>query len=95
MGLQLDPVEIEQGVLRILRQVADTDEVTRDLDLPLYESGILDSFATVSLIAALADELQVQVSPAEFDATAWATPRRLVADVLARVQAARAPRAGA
>ncbi len=69
---------------RILREVAGTEEVLRDPDLALYGSGLLDSLATVGLMAALAEELGIEVSPAEFDAAAWATPRRFVADVCAR-----------
>ncbi len=80
--------DIEQRALAILRQVADTDEVLRDPDLPLYTSGLLDSLATVTLIATLSEELNVLVSPAEFDPSAWATPRRFVADVCARSSSA-------
>ncbi len=73
-----------ERVLAVLRDVAGTDEVLANPDLPLYASGLLDSLATVNLIAALAEDLGVEVSPAEFDASAWATPRRFVADVRAR-----------
>jgi D-alanine--poly(phosphoribitol) ligase subunit 2 len=79
------PVEaLEQRILAILREVANTDEVVRDPDLPLYASGLLDSLGTVSLMAAFAEQLGVVVSPAEFDREAWATPRKLVADIARR-----------
>jgi D-alanine--poly(phosphoribitol) ligase subunit 2 len=73
-----------ERVLAVLRDVAGTDRVLDDPDLPLFASGLLDSLGTVNLIAALAEEFGVEVSPAEFDAAAWATPRRFVADVRAR-----------
>lgn len=78
-----------ERVLAVLRDVAGTDEVLAEPDLPLYGSGLLDSLATVNLITALAEEFGVEVSPAEFDVSAWATPRRFVEDVRARVASPR------
>jgi D-alanine--poly(phosphoribitol) ligase subunit 2 len=43
---------------------------------------------TVELIVALGREVGVEVSPAEFDRDAWATPRKLVEDVQRRLAAA-------
>ena len=77
-----------QQVLAILRQVAETDHVLKDPELRLYQTGVLDSLATVNLMAAFSDELGVEISPAEFDREAWATPRLLVEDVLRRLDAA-------
>ncbi len=77
-------------VLAILREVANTDQVARDPDLPLYTSGLLDSLATVTLMAAFAEQLGVDISPADFDRDRWATPRLLVADIEQRLGGARA-----
>ncbi len=71
-------------VLAILQEVANSDQVLRDPDLPLYASGLLDSLATVTLMAAFAEQLGLDISPAEFDREAWATPRRLIADIARR-----------
>jgi D-alanine--poly(phosphoribitol) ligase subunit 2 len=43
---------------------------------------------TVELIVALGSELGVEISPAEFEREAWATPRKLVEDVQNRLAAA-------
>ena len=45
-------------------------------------------YKTVELIVALGREVGVEVSPAEFDREAWATPRKLVEDVQRRLAAA-------
>jgi D-alanine--poly(phosphoribitol) ligase subunit 2 len=71
--------------LGILREVTGDGEVLADLDVPLYASGLLDSFATVTLIAAFEDAFGLTISPAEFDRAAWSTPRALVADLERRV----------
>jgi D-alanine--poly(phosphoribitol) ligase subunit 2 len=66
-------------VLNVLARVADSDEVVRDPDLPLYDLNVLDSLKTVELIVSLAESFQVDISPAEFEREQWATPRKIVA----------------
>ena len=72
-------------ILVVLAQVAETDEVRTNPELALYDLQILDSMKTVELIVALGREIGVEVSPAEFEREAWATPRQFVADVLRRL----------
>lgn len=74
-------------ILDVLANVAETDEVRTKPDLALYDLQVLDSMKTVELIVALGSELGVEISPAEFERENWATPRKLVADVLARLGA--------
>ena len=79
--------ETTEKILSVLAEVAETDEVRNDPDLALFDLQVLDSMKTVQLIVAIGQELGVEVSPAEFDRDAWATPRKIVADVLARLAA--------
>jgi D-alanine--poly(phosphoribitol) ligase subunit 2 len=74
-------------VIDVLARVADTDEVRTNPDLALYDLQILDSMKTVELIVAFQQELNVEISPAEFDRDAWATPAKMVADVQKRLAA--------
>jgi D-alanine--poly(phosphoribitol) ligase subunit 2 len=74
-----------EKILTLLADVAETDEVRKDLDVALYDLQILDSMKTVELIAALGAEMGVEISPAEFERENWATPRKLVADILCRL----------
>ena len=74
-----------EKILRVLVGIAETDEVRANPDLALFDLQILDSMKTVELIVALGREIGVEVSPAEFERDAWATPRQLVADVLRRL----------
>lgn len=76
---------IHDQVLDVLARVADTEEVRTNPDLALYDLQILDSMKTVELIVALQQELSVDISPAEFDRDAWATPAKMVADVEKRL----------
>lgn len=75
-------------ILDVLASVTETNEVRTQPDLALYDLQVLDSMKTVELIVALGREVGVEVSPAEFDREAWATPRKLVEDVQRRLAAA-------
>lgn len=77
-----DPSE---QILTVLANVAETEEVRTNPDLALYDLQILDSMKTVELMVALSGEVGVDVSPAEFERENWATPRKLVADVMQRL----------
>ena len=79
--------ESTEKILTVLTEIAETDEVRTNPDLALYEMQVLDSMKTVQLIVALGQEMGVEVSPAEFDRDAWATPRKIVDDVLRRLAA--------
>jgi D-alanine--poly(phosphoribitol) ligase subunit 2 len=78
---------IHDQVIEVLARVSDTEEVRANPDLALYDLHILDSMKTVELIVALQQELNVEISPAEFDRDAWATPAKMVADVEKRLAA--------
>lgn len=74
-----------EKILRVLAEVAETEEVRANPDLALYDLQILDSMKTVQLIVALGQEVGVEISPAEFEREAWATPRQIVVDVQRRL----------
>jgi D-alanine--poly(phosphoribitol) ligase subunit 2 len=76
--------ELRDEVLSILAEVTGTEAVRGDPDLPLYDSGLLDSLGTVTLMAAFEESLGVAISPAAFDREDWATPARMVADLARR-----------
>ena len=78
---------IHDQVIEVLARVSDTEEVRTNPDLALYDLQILDSMKTVELIVSLQQELNVDISPAEFDRDAWATPAKMVADVEKRLAA--------
>jgi D-alanine--poly(phosphoribitol) ligase subunit 2 len=75
-------------ILDVLARVAETDEVRTNPDLALFDLQVLDSMKTVELIVALGSEIGVEISPAEFEREAWATPQKLVEDVQNRLAAA-------
>lgn len=79
--------ELSEKVLQMLAAVAETDEVRRNLDLPLYNEQLLDSMKTVELIVMIEEELGLKISPAEFEREHWATPRKVLTDLERRLAA--------
>jgi D-alanine--poly(phosphoribitol) ligase subunit 2 len=75
----------QESILQILAQVTETPDVLTDPNLPLFDMQILDSMQVVNLIVRLGQDLDVHISPAEFDRAAWATPKHFVEDVLGRL----------
>ena len=78
-------MDTEQNTLALISEVTGTDATRLDPDFELYDGGLMDSMTTVQLIAALSEQFNLDISPAEFDRDAWATPRLLVADIQRRL----------
>ena len=80
----MSPKEI---VLQELEKITGTDQVRLDLDLPLFDEDLLDSFGTMELIVALTEQLGISLSPAEIDRQQWSTPRKIIAYLETKVKA--------
>jgi len=74
-------------VLQELEKIIGTDQVSLDLDLPLFDENLLDSLGTMELIVALTGQLGVSLSPAEIDRQQWSTPRKIIAYLETKVKA--------
>ena len=73
--------DIKNTILDILEEVCDTEEVKDNLDIQLFNEGLLDSFGTVSLLVELESRLGIGVNISEFDREEWATPRLIIEKV--------------
>ena len=80
-----DGEAVAERTLAILCEVAGDDELQRDLDVPLFTSGLIDSLGVVRLMVAFEDAFGLVISPAELDRETWSTPRSLIADIARRV----------
>jgi D-alanine--poly(phosphoribitol) ligase subunit 2 len=76
---------VDDEVLAALTRLTRTHEVRRELDLELFELHLLDSLGVVELLVDLSQRLGIDLSPAEFDRQAWATPRKIIAYLEGRV----------
>jgi D-alanine--poly(phosphoribitol) ligase subunit 2 len=79
-------MSIQDVVLNELAKISETEEVRQNLDLALFDEGVLDSLGMVELIVALGEIFHLEISPAQVDRKMWATPRKIVADIEARTE---------
>ncbi len=74
-------------VLDVLVRITGTDEVRRNLDLPLFDTGLLDSLGVAELIIGLSDTLGIEIAPSEVERDLWSTPRQIIAYAEERIKA--------
>ncbi|RST93095.1 D-alanine--poly(phosphoribitol) ligase subunit 2 [Vagococcus salmoninarum] len=70
-------------ILDILEDLTGTDEVKDNLDVDLFEEGLLDSLGTVQLLVEIEGQCGVTVPVSEFERDEWATPQKIVDKVVA------------
>lgn len=72
---------MKDTVLSILEDLTGSDEVSKDLDVNLFETGLLDSMATVQLLLELQAQCVIDVPVSEFERSEWDTPNKIIAKV--------------
>jgi D-alanine--poly(phosphoribitol) ligase subunit 2 len=73
--------DVKEIVLDILEEVCETEAVKENLDIKIFEEGLLDSFGTVTLLVEIESRLNVSVPISDFDREEWATPRKIIENV--------------
>ncbi|MHC9532966.1 D-alanine--poly(phosphoribitol) ligase subunit DltC [Dellaglioa sp. BT-FLS60] len=71
----------KEKVLEILENVTNSDEVKNNLDLNIFDEGLLDSMGSIQLILELQDGLGINVPISEFERSEWATPNLIIEKV--------------
>ena len=74
-------MEFKQEVLDVIAEVAENNIIKENPDVRIFDENILDSFATVGLLLALNDQLDMDLTITDFDRDEWATPN-MIAEVL-------------
>lgn len=72
---------MKDQILDILADITGSDEVKKDLDVNIFETGLLDSMRTVQLLLEFQNQLGVDVPVSEFDRSEWDTPNKIIAKV--------------
>ena len=68
---------MEEKLLDILERICDDEVVREDLDIDLFEEGLLDSLAVAELIVAIEEEFKVILCPTEYEKEELSTVRRI------------------
>lgn len=70
---------MEEKVLDMLVEVCEDEDVKEDLDVDLFESGLLDSLAVAELLVRIEEVFGIELSLTELDRTMISTPNKLIA----------------
>ena len=71
-------MNFKEEVLQIIAEVSGENVVKEELDLDLFDSGLIDSFGTVELLVLIEEKLDINVPITEFDRDTWNTPNAIV-----------------
>lgn len=73
-------MDIQKQIVDILADVTGED-FSDKMGQELYESGIMDSMATVQMLLTLQETFDITVPVSEFNRDDWNTPNKLVEQV--------------
>lgn len=68
---------MQEKLIEIIYNLCEEDIVREDLDIDLFEEGLLDSLAMTELLIAIEDEFGITLSPTEYDKTQLATVHKI------------------
>ena len=74
--------EAKEKLLEVLADICEDDVVMNDLDVDLFESGLLDSIAYMELLLEIENELGISVAPSEVEKEDVNTHSKLIEVVL-------------
>lgn len=66
-------------VLDIFEEVTGTDEIREDLDLDLFEAGLLDSLGIIEVLLKIEEVLYIKLQPTDLGRQDMATANNLAA----------------
>lgn len=73
-------MDTKQEVVDIIEDLTGED-LSDDMDKNLFDSGLLDSLATVQMLLNLQEKFGIQVPVSEFNRDEWNTPNKIVKKV--------------
>lgn len=75
---------MEDRIIDLLVEICEDELVRENLDIDLFESGMMDSLAFAELIFGLEDKYGIVISPSEIKRENMNTPRKILAEVRLR-----------
>lgn len=76
---------MKEQIFDIIETIAATDEFREDLDMDLFEEGILDSMKAIMLIVDLEGNFNISLPPSEMDREDWNTANKIVKRVQEKI----------
>lgn len=60
-------MDLEKLAVSIMTEICETDEIIEEPDMDLFEAGLIDSLASINIILAIEDNLNIQLQPTDLD----------------------------
>lgn len=60
-------MDFKDLALEIMEEICETDEIKEDLDLDLFDAGLIDSLSTINIILLLEEKLGIKLQPTDFE----------------------------
>ncbi|RKJ51877.1 D-alanine--poly(phosphoribitol) ligase subunit DltC [bacterium 1XD42-54] len=75
---------MREEVLELLAEICEDDGVKEDMELELFESGLMDSLGFAEFLVELEEQFEIVISPSEVERGDINTPEKILALVEAR-----------
>ena len=70
---------MKEQLLEIFIEVTGNDEIAEDLDLNLFDAGLLDSLAIIEVLLQLEEKLGIRLQPTDLEKEDMSTVNKLTA----------------
>lgn len=69
---------MQEQVIEIFEEVTGCDEIRDDLELDLFEAGLLDSLAIIEVLLQIEERFGIKLQPTDLERKDMATVKNLV-----------------
>ena len=69
---------MRETILDILAEVCGDASIRENEEIDLFETGLLDSLAFISLLNELEDCLAIEIQPSQVERECWRTPKSII-----------------
>ncbi|MEG0274624.1 D-alanine--poly(phosphoribitol) ligase subunit DltC [Amedibacillus sp. YH-ame10] len=70
---------MKNEILEMLEEVCEDEIVKEDLDINLFDTGLIDSLGVTTLIVEIEMRFNISLSPTEIERSQMDTPNKLIA----------------
>lgn len=70
---------MKEKVLEIFIEVTGNDEIEEDLDLNLFDAGLLDSLAIIEVLLQIEEKLGIKLQPTDLEREDMSTVNKMTA----------------
>ena len=60
-------MDYKNWALEILTNVCETDEISEDLDMDLFDAGLIDSLSSINILLEIEDKLGIKLQITDID----------------------------